>query len=144
MSNRVFTNRISQRSQQIIIGLLAVGFGLLIVAIIVIANRGQLNRYFGFLDDIPYGDKIGHFVLMGIFSLLVNLSFMAKRIEIGGWKILLGSALVAAIVTVEELSQGFLINRTMDISDWLADMAGIILAGQIAIWIIEKQRSSTG
>ena len=79
---------------------------------------------------------------MGIMSLLLNLSFLAKRIRIGGWNILLGSAIVIALVTAEELSQAFLPNRSLSLSDWLADIAGILVFGQVAIWIVAKKRHS--
>lgn len=127
---------------RVFFGLLAIGFGCLIIGIIVLANRGGLEPYFGFLSWVPFGDKIGHFLLMGIMSLLVNLSFLAKRIRLGGLNFLLGSAIVIALVTAEELSQAFLPNRSLSLSDWMADIAGILLFGQVAVWIVAKKRRS--
>jgi hypothetical protein len=131
----------SNRRMRVVAGVLAIAFGSLISGIILIANRGELDEYFGVLNRIPNGDKVGHFCLMGILSLFVNLSFLARRVSIAGWKVLLGSMIVTLLVTAEELSQAFFPHRTMDLFDWLADMAGIILFGKIAIWIVARKSS---
>ncbi len=130
----------SGNRQQILFGLLALALGGMIIWMIVLANRGELNSDFGFLNWVPWGDKVGHFFLMGILSLLVNLSCRAKRLPLGGWKVLMGSVIVAVLVTAEELSQAYLPHRTLSLSDWLADMAGILLFGQVAVWIVAKKR----
>lgn len=134
---------IPKSRQRIAAGLLAVAIGTLIVFIIVIANRGELNRYFGLLAWIPFGDKLGHFFLMGVLSLLVNLSLGSRRIQIGVWRVLLGSIVVSILVTGEELSQAFLPYRTLSINDWLADMAGILVFGRLACWIQDSNRAGS-
>ena len=50
-------------------------FSLFIVLIIVLADRGQLG-VLGFLNSIPYADKAGHFILYGILTLLLDLTFI--------------------------------------------------------------------
>lgn len=77
----------------------------------------------------PYGDKLGHFLLMGCLALLLNLVTGKRALSVGKWKIWLGSAAAALIVTLEELSQFAFPLRTPDILDWAASMLGIMLAG---------------
>lgn len=131
----------SKQRTKFVFGLLAIGFGCVIGGIVFLANRNELNQYLGFLATIPFGDKFGHFFLMGILSLLVNLSLLARQIQVGKLKILLGSVIVIALVTAEELSQAFIPSRTLSIFDWLADLAGILIFGQVAIWVVNKRYS---
>jgi VanZ family protein len=116
----------------------------LVVGVIWLADRGELKQYIQPFVSFAYADKLWHFLLIGILSLLVNLAFMAKRLRISKFNLLLGSLVVTVVVTLEELSQGLLIHRTMDIYDWLADIVGIVLFGQLAVlivWLIKKPAS---
>lgn len=140
MNARFPRGKFGGSAARIFVSLLAGVVALVIIGMIVLANRGELHHYVGGLAGIPYGDKLGHFVLMGSLSLLVNLSFLAKRISIGGRQVLVGSMLVAILVTAEELSQGLFVNRTMDVYDWIADMIGIVLAGQLALRIVGRSK----
>ncbi len=81
--------------------------------------------FFDLVNWIPFGDKIGHFFLFGILTLVVNITLKFKEIKL--WMQLpLGSVIVSALVLLEELSQTFFPNRTLDISDLIADGLGII------------------
>ena len=48
------------------------------IAIIVIADRGEGNQWWAFINRIPNGDKVGHLVLIGTLSLLCNLAIPAR------------------------------------------------------------------
>lgn len=50
----------------------ALAFGLFIIAVIVIADRGQGANWWPFLERIPYGDKFGHVGLFGKQGLLIG------------------------------------------------------------------------
>jgi VanZ family protein len=52
---------------------------------------------------------------------------------------LLGSLIVLAIVTVEEVSQIFVQGRSFDAGDLLADGAGILIFGEIARFIYTER-----
>ncbi|MEO1586527.1 MAG: VanZ family protein, partial [Bacteroidota bacterium] len=47
-------------------------------------------------------------------------------------EVLLGTTLVLIVVTLEELSQGFVPTRNLSFQDWVADFLGIVLAGRLA------------
>ena len=51
----------------------AILFALFIVLIIVLADLGKLG-IFGYFNQLPMGDKAGHFILYGILTLLIDLS----------------------------------------------------------------------
>jgi VanZ family protein len=78
---------------------------------------------------IPYGDKVGHFVLYAVLG--ACLSFGRAR---SGWA--LPHALVLAVGALYGLSdewhQMFVPGRTPDLADWVADVAGL-LTGYVVI-----------
>ena len=60
---------------------LAILFTLFILLVIVLADAGLLARYVGFVYQVPWGDKAGHFLLYGILALLLNLAIFRARHE---------------------------------------------------------------
>lgn len=107
----------------------------IITGIVVLADYKGTAYLLNFVGKIPYGDKLGHFFLMGFFSFLVNLGLQIKEIKV--WKIryLLGSLIVLAIVTIEEFSQIFISGRSFDYSDLFFDYLGIFVFGELARFI---------
>ncbi len=121
-----------------IIKYITVVFCVVLMGIVLIANLGYAGSVFSFLRNIPGGDKTGHFFLMGMFSFLVNLGLLCKRIRFGNIKILKGSLIVAFIVTVEEFSQIWLQYRGFDLGDLFCDYLGILCFGFIAQQVIKS------
>ena len=111
---------------------------LILVGIIFLADFRGTQYVLNFVGKIPYGDKTGHFGLMGIFSLLANLVLQAKTVQVWKLRYLLGTIIVLAIVTLEEFSQKFIRGRTFDLSDLLFDYLGIFIFGEIARLICKK------
>lgn len=106
----------------------AVVFIAFFITIVVIADRGEGDRWWGFIHLIPFGDKVGHLGLIGTLSLLCNLAVPSRKM----WSVITRATLVLLVVlTLEEIAQAFLPYRTCDILDWLADLAGL-MTGQTA------------
>lgn len=119
---------------------LTTGFAAFIIGIIIIANQGLIPVLFPFFRHIPFGDKLGHFLLMGIFSFLMNLTLKANVIHLTTITVLKGSLLVTIVVVLEELSQIFIRNRSFTLSDLACDLLGIFCFGQLAAWVWEKRK----
>jgi len=119
---------------------LTAGFTGLIIAIIIIANQGLVPVVFPFFRHIPFGDKLGHFLLMGLFSFLMNLTFKTGVFHLAGIKVLKGSMLVTIVVVLEEISQLFIRSRSFTLSDLVCDLLGIICFGQLAAWVWKKRK----
>lgn len=115
--------------------LLAVFFLLFILTVVASADTGIGDHVYSFVFAVPFGDKIGHFLLMGTLSLLVNLALGARTVQFGRYDILLGSLLVAIGITLEELSQIWIVTRSFSLLDLAANYAGIWIFGRIAIII---------
>ena len=117
---------------------ITVVFLFFILWIIYSADTGKHNVFFYLTDKIPYGDKLGHFFLFGILALLLNIALRFKRFKL--WqKLPLGTVLVSLFVILEELSQAFFPNRTLDITDLLADGLGILVFSGISYLLFDHR-----
>lgn len=109
-----------------LISILSIFFLGFITWIIYLANTGQNSIFFEFVGSIPYGDKLGHFCLFGLLTLGANFAFKLKQYAVISLNIYVGSTIVFLFVLIEELSQYFIPSRTLDATDLLADVIGII------------------
>jgi hypothetical protein len=84
----------------------------------------------------PYGDKLGHFLLMGLLSFLLTLALPRR------WQ-LPALAILSMLLATEEYSQRFFNGRHSDWLDLACSLAGVCLFGGLALWLTRrKQRSS--
>jgi VanZ family protein len=111
------------------------GYATFLYNAISAANFQTHNAALQFASNLPHGDKIGHFLLMGSLALLVNLAMDVRRVNIRGRWFLLGSLIVGLIVTLEEVSQILVPARTFSFYDLAADYLGIYLFGRLAIFL---------
>jgi VanZ family protein len=120
---------------------LAVLYFLFLVMLVFMADQKQYQFIFRPVRQTPYADKVGHFLLMGLFSFLLNLALSCRKIRVKGFSLLTGSLAVAVVVTLEEFSQRFVRYRTFDPVDLVFDYAGIFLFGQLASYLIKLKLS---
>lgn len=127
------------------IKILTVVYVAILAGIIFLADLKGTKYLINFVGNIRYGDKIGHFVLFGIFAFLLNLSFNLRNVGFGKIRYLLGSLIVLVIVTLEEFSQIFIRRRTFDLNDLVFDYLGIFLLGEMArlIFLYRKTLKKT-
>lgn len=101
-------------------------FSLLIMAIVIGADVDRLPRPIDFLYHFPGGDKVGHFILFGILSFLLNKSALLMFPQGNTLRIILTSSLLLSIVIgLEEWSQSLFPSRTMSVVDLIASCAGV-------------------
>ena len=119
---------------------------LILVLIVFLADRKESQFLFHPIRNMPYGDKAGHFLLMGLFSLILNIALSCRTVKILKLKLLLGSLIVVTVVTLEEFSQLYVRYRSFDLVDLFFDYAGIFLFGQLAYYLTKKgfARRGTG
>ncbi len=122
------------------IKLLTASYILLLATIIYMADHMRYQSLFSIIRSVPGADKLGHFLLMGLLSFLLNVSLGCRSIRIAGKLFLLGSVIVIALVTLEEFSQLFIRYRTFDLIDLAADYTGIWIFGRLARQVIEGMR----
>ncbi len=121
--------------QRILFGALAFSFLVFFIVIVIIADRGDGNRWWGFLVRHRYGDKLGHLILVGTLSFLGNLAFSIRPLRWLPRRITTVTFILFLLLTIEELSQAFIPSRSCDVLDWLADVCGLALGQFIALGI---------
>lgn len=108
-------------------------FILILVLIVFIADVGAMPQEISSLYAFPYGDLVGHFLLIGLLSLFVSLSLACRKIKLASKSFLLGNLIILPIVTLEELSQLILNNRSFSLLDLTSSYAGILIFGQLTV-----------
>jgi len=108
---------------------------LLLAGIVYLAGHRQYHGLFSAVRSVPGGDKLGHLLLMGLLSFLLNTSLRCRTVGVCGRRILLGSIIVCVAVTLEEVSQIFVRYRSFDPVDLLFDYLGIWAFGKAAVYL---------
>lgn len=122
---------------KVITALVALG----ILVVVILADLGKLPALLKMVWLIPYGDKAAHFLLLGGLAFLANLSWKNAVWTWKGVRFLKGTVVVATVVTLEEISQAFVPERTFSWGDLGADFVGIALATYLA-WRFFPSESS--
>ena len=84
------------------IKILAFLYVALLITIVWVADHREYHHAFDMVRALPYGDKVGHFLLMGMLGFVVNLLLKCKRWRIFGRRFLAGSVIVLLCVILEE------------------------------------------
>lgn len=107
----------------------AVIFLAAICYLIYLVDQVTLPRWITMLYDFPNGDKVGHFLLMGVAAFLINMALSDRSFLIAKISIPYGPLIFAILVTLEEISQQFFPNRTYSLEDLAFSFAGILVLG---------------
>ncbi len=87
-----------------------------------------------FINKIPHGDKIGHFVLYGILTLLVDLALFRSFPHLNRHLLVLRVALILALlIGLEEFSQQYFPSRSFDLVDLAFSYLGVIFFSWVAL-----------
>ncbi len=113
---------------------IALLWGLTVAAIVLAANLGWAQPMFATVRQVPCGDKLCHFGLVGGLCFLICLSLCfsrpaRQRSAVVLWTI----AAFLTLATVEETSQIWLVNRTFSWADLASNTAGILFFGGLAM-----------
>jgi VanZ family protein len=100
------------------------GWLALVGVIILLADTGHLAWFLKFLQMHEGSDKICHFFLIGTLAYLFNFALARRKLG----PVLLGSLVVAVVMTGEEISQKWIPGRSFDYADMAANLAGCIAA----------------
>jgi len=114
---------------------LTILFTLFIILIIVLADLGKLGILRA-LNQIPYGDKAGHFLLYGILTLLLDLTF-TRVLPLPHRKltVLRIALILSLLIGLEEYSQQFFAKRTFDLVDLAFSYLGVIFFSWVSLKI---------
>ncbi len=103
----------------------ASSFFLFTIWVIYLANTGGSSVFFNISNSTPYGDKIGHLILFGSFTFLLNFALKFRRFTLFSKSILTGTVCIVLFALGEEISQAFIATREFDLIDLASDAVGI-------------------
>ena len=88
------------------------------------------------LEGVPYGDKVGHAVLIGPLAFFLDGALELRSVVLG-WKFPRVAPVVVLVVAgIEEYLQRFSARRSSNFGDFAADVVGVCffswLAGRVA------------
>lgn len=119
---------------------LTIVFFAFIILFIVLADAGQLG-FLGVVYDFPNGDKVGHFILFGILTFLLDLTLFQTlpRTDRKRIAVIIG-LILALLIGLEEFSQKFIPLRTFSLFDLFASYVGVIFFS----WLVLKIKNPNG
>ena len=104
------------------------------------ADVGGQNIFFDVLHMIPFGDKVGHVLLFGGLTLAVNLALKGARFVWFGHRLYWGSCLVLVFAFLEEITQVYVQNRSLDWLDGVCDLIGVWVFSLITQKVLGHER----
>ena len=113
---------------------------IIFLALMTIANTGNGTYLLQIMNAVPFGDKLLHIVLIGSLTAGLNLSLNFRFSKILKWEILTGTIVMAVLISLEEVSQGFIPYRNFEVMDLVSNYIGIFVLGSIP-YIIHKKVS---
>ena len=103
------------------------------------ADTGKDSAIFDWVRSLPNGDKLGHFMVFGVLTLLLNVSLKFSTVRLFFIPVYWGTFSVALFSLGEEISQYFIPSRTFDLLDLVADAGGILtftlITWCLAFWL---------
>jgi len=104
-----------------------IGFVLHFAFCLTIASLAYHGALWAHLPAIPHFDTAGHFVLIGGLAFFLD-GVLRYRPVVAAWPwVRWGPALVLSVAGIEELAQALTPRRTSSVSDFVADVAGILV-----------------
>ena len=116
---------------------------LVLLAIVVAADRQTLPVLVQRAYAFPGGDKLGHVVLFGGLAFLAGLGFTRHTRPVAGMRVPVSALVVALLVTVEEATQSEFPGRTRSMLDLLASYTGIVV-GAYAAYLARQRADPAG
>jgi VanZ family protein len=109
--------------------LLALGYALGLVAVLLLADFGALQPVVDAFAAYPQADKLAHFFMYGVLALVVNAALASRSRRSLACAIITGSTIVLIASTVDEYSNFYVTARGWSLADLAANLAGIVCIG---------------
>ncbi|MEQ8417173.1 MAG: VanZ family protein [Imperialibacter sp.] len=100
-------------------------FFLFLCFIIVMADINHKLHIMRVFEGVPFGDKVGHFMLFGFLAGLINVALKFRRLKIRSLDINMAGVIVLSFAVAEEFTQLAFATRTFELADMLSDVLGV-------------------
>jgi polysaccharide biosynthesis protein VpsQ len=118
------------------IRIITIAFFLFFVYVIWAADNNVLPAWIIALYHYPNGDKVGHFLILGLLAFLINCSLPNLTVRLFTLSVPIGTMIVTALAIVEEISQSFFPARTFSLLDLGSSLSGIIVYSFLSLVVI--------
>ena len=109
--------------------------------IIVMADTNHKLGLMKIIEGVPFGDKVGHFMLFGFLAGLINVALRFRRLKIRSFDINMAGVLVLCFAIAEEFTQLAFANRTFELADMLSDVLGVWGFVVLSEWLWRRNES---
>jgi VanZ family protein len=116
-------------------------FIVFVIYTILSASLGWYNPFFEYVHKIPFGDKVMHVLLLGIFTLCTNFLLKFHTFKISNQTLLTGSVLILILATLEEISQYWIETRVFDLLDLTSNYIGILITTFFIYKYLKRSKS---
>lgn len=117
---------------------------LVLLAIVVAADREALPLPVQRIYAFPGGDKVGHVVLCGGLAFVTTLGFPRRTRPLAGIHVPVSVLIIAVLVTLEEATQVWFPGRTLSVLDLLASYTGILVGTGVANLLLQRPSQEHG
>ncbi|MFC3150831.1 VanZ family protein [Litoribrevibacter euphylliae] len=117
---------------------------LLIFGTLYQVNQGETYFLVEWLQHVPNGDKIGHLMIFGVLTFMLNLTLLGKSVRLGvpgvkkGVQVNLALLLVGLFAVTEEFSQLYIASRNFDFMDLGCDAVGMAVFYLLSKRVLDK------
>lgn len=106
------------------------------------ADHPELKHHLDAVKSLPGGDKLGHFLLVGGLTFILNWTLRCREFHFARGRLLLGSAIVFVLFTIDEFTQIWRPARSFDLGDLFANYAGVLCFGVLARVVVGGEKST--
>lgn len=106
------------------------------------ADTESSNAIFDIVGVMPFSDKIGHIFVFGGLSLLLNIVFKFKSLRFLGCKLQIGALIVLGFSSLEEITQTYVLARSVDLWDMYFNCFGILLFTEVSLRVMKALDAS--
>lgn len=86
----------------------------------------------------PLADKVLHFLLFGAIAFWLHLWLGGRAAHLGRLAVPLALAVPLLVATVDEIAQGLSPRRSLDLGDWLCNVAGLLVFWRLSVWLTRQ------
>lgn len=123
--------------------LVALVYALAALVFVALADTGHLAILLWKIETfVPHGDWLVHFLVVGLFALVLNLALGGRKVRILSVELALGTLLTCVLATSEELLQGLSRFRTLTLHDLVMNVLGALVLGALGARLAERRRAA--
>jgi VanZ family protein len=121
---------------------IALLYAVCLTAGLLAADSGWVPQVVQHVHDLPYCDKLLHFLMFGLLALTANSALAGRGKRMSIRKFALISMILLALAIGEEYSNQFVAVRDWSLGDMAANCLGVVSLGIVPVWWWNRRRTN--